>query len=182
MNRATFGRFAGRVVVTHFLTYFVAGLLFYLTGLNVLVYYERHPAPLLAALDKPSSSIWVMAGPLFQLARGFLFALALYPFRTVFLEARLGWLYLWGLLLAFAVFGTAGGAPGSIEGLVYTNLPFACHAVFLPEVLLQTLAFAWLLSFWNRGAPKWLTASLLVLFCLVLLMSTAGVVQALLRA
>jgi hypothetical protein len=175
-NTAFIG-FAGRMIVAHFLTYFFIGLLFYVSGLNVIVYYEQHPQALINALYRDTSSLLVTAGPLFQLLRGFIFALALYPFRTVFLERKFGWLYLWGIFLAFAIFAPASAAPGSIEGFVYTNLPISFHLIYLPEIILQTLAFAWLFVVWEKHPVKKLTIPLVVVFFLILLMNSFSVLQ-----
>ncbi|MBI9050555.1 MAG: hypothetical protein JEZ00_14135 [Anaerolineaceae bacterium] len=163
--------FSGRVIVAHFLTYFCMGLVFYLTGLNVLVYYEQHAEPLVTAFFRPTSSLLVMAGPFFQLLRGGIFALVLYPFRSVFLEKKWGWLYLWGIFLGLAVFAPSSAAPGSIEGFVYTNFPISFHLIYLPEIVIQTLAFAGLVVFWEHYNVKKLTIPLVVVFVLILLVN-----------
>ena len=175
-NTAFIG-FAARMIVAHFLTYFFIGLLFYVSGLNVIVYYEQHPQALINALCRDTSSLLVTAGPLFQLLRGFIFALALYPFRTVLLERKFGWLYLWGIFLALAIFAPASAAPGSIEGFVYTNLPISFHLIYVPEIILQTLAFAWLFVAWEKHPATKLTIPLVVVFFLILLMNGFPVLQ-----
>ncbi|HKZ89344.1 MAG TPA: hypothetical protein VJ300_03700 [Thermoplasmata archaeon] len=48
------------------------------------------------------------------------------------------------------MFAPSGAVPGSIEGLVYTKLPLWFRAISLPEILLQTQAFSWLLVRWDR--------------------------------
>ncbi|MFI5184497.1 MAG: hypothetical protein ACHQNV_08865 [Vicinamibacteria bacterium] len=68
----------------------------------------------------------------------------------MFLGGAQGWLKLWGLLMGLAIFSTAGAAPGSVEGMIYTKIPVAHHLLGLPEVLLQTLAFSLLLHAWHR--------------------------------
>ncbi len=180
MNNVSFLKFSGKVIVSHFLTYFLTGLIFYLIGLNVVVYYETHPTiPLATELFRSTQSLLVTAGPLFQLLRGALFCLALYPFRKVFLEDRKGWLYLWGIFLVFAILAPSSAAPGSIEGLIYTNFPLEFHLMYLPEILIQTLAFSGLLIFWVNHPVKKLTIPLVVLFCLILLMIVPGVLMGL---
>ena len=163
--------FSGRMIVAHFLTYFFLGLLFYITGLNILVYYEQHPVPLVTAFFRPASSTPVMAGPFFQLLRGAIFALVLYPFRNVFFERKWGWLYLWGIFLGLAIFAPSSAAPGSIEGFVYTNFSTSFHLIYLPEIIIQTLAFAGLVVFWEHHNVKKLTIPLVVAFVLILLIS-----------
>jgi hypothetical protein len=176
-QNTSFIGFAGRMIVAHFLTYFLFGLLFYVSGLNVIAYYEQFPEPLVNALYRETSSLLVTVGPLFQLLRGSIFALALYPFRTSFLERKLGWLYLWGLLLAFAILAPASAAPSSIEGFVYTNLPLSFHLLGLPEIVLQTLAFSGLFVLWERHPVKGLTIPLVVVFFVILLMNAFPLLQ-----
>lgn len=168
---------SGRIIIAHFLTYFFVGLFFYLTGLNVLVFYEAHPDPIVTVFHRPISSLLVRAGPLFQLIRGVIFALALFPFRWVFLEKKWGWVYLWGLFLALAIFAPAGESPGSIEGFVYTNLPVLFHLIYLPEIILQTLAFSWLVVTWEHHKAKNLTIPLVVVFLAILIISILGVLR-----
>lgn len=171
--------FCAKITIAHFLTYFVLGLIFYATGTNILAYYESHPLQLATDLHKSTESTWVMAGPLFQIIRGILFGIVLLPFRSVLCEKRFGWLALWGLVLVFAVIAPAGEAPGSIEGVVYTRLPWLFHVLYLPEIIIQTFAFSWLAIYWVNHKTKKLTIPLLVTFVLIVTMNLMGVIQAL---
>jgi hypothetical protein len=169
--------FLGRMIVVQFLTYFFVGVLAVLSGVHIYAYYEAHPDPLVTAIQRPISSPLVMAGPLFQLLRAAVFAVALFPFRRVFLERKWGVAYLWGLFLALAIFAPAGEAPGSIEGVVYTNLPTLFHLIYLPEILVQTLAFSWLFVTWeHHKGKKLLTIPLVIVFVLILATQILGVV------
>ena len=109
--------FLGRVIVAQLVTYFFVGVLAVGAGIHIYAYYGANPDPLFTALQRPMESPLVTAGPLFQILRAAIFAVALYPFRSVFLERKWGVIYLWGLFLALAIFAPAGEAPGSIEGL-----------------------------------------------------------------
>jgi hypothetical protein len=173
----SFWGFGGRVIVAQLVTYFLMGVLAVGAGVHVYAYYDANPDPLFTALQRPLESPLVMAGPLFQILRAAIFALALYPFRSVFLERKWGVIYLWGLFLALAVFAPAGEAPGSIEGLVYTNLSGVFHALYLPEIVIQTLAFSWLLVTWeHHKGKKLLTIPLVTVFVLIVVMIVAGLV------
>jgi hypothetical protein len=108
--------------------------------------------------------------------RGLIFAVALYPFRKVFLEHKWGWLYLWGIFLALAILAPSSAAPGSIEGLVYTNFSTTFHLIYLPEIILQTLAFSGVVVFWESHNAKRLTIPLVVIFVLILLMNATVLV------
>ena len=114
MDQVTFPRFLARVTSSHLVTYFVAGILAY----TVLDYATLFQSEGFSCLMRPLDSKWIAAGPALQVIRGLIFAVALYPFRSVFVADRLGWLKLWGLLLGLAIFSTAGAAPGSVEGMI----------------------------------------------------------------
>ncbi len=104
---------------SHLVTYFVAGILAY----ALLDYATLFQSEGFSCLMRPLDSKWIAAGPALQVIRGLIFAVALYPFRSVFLADGRGWLKLWGLLLGLAIFSTAGAAPGSVEGMIYTKIP-----------------------------------------------------------
>jgi hypothetical protein len=167
----TFGRFLARVTAVHMVTYFVAGLLAF-TLLNYPGFFQ---SDVLSCLMLPTSSKWVAAGPGLQVIRGPIFAAALYPFRSVFLSGKRGWLMLWGLLLGLAVFSTVGPAPGSVEGMIYTRIPIPRQLLGLPEDVVQTFAFAALLTAWCRRPRRAWPLVMGSLSVLVLLMSVAGV-------
>ncbi len=173
----SFWGFLGRVIVAQLVTYFFLGVITVGLGLHVYAYYAANPDPLVTALQRPINSPLVMAGPLFQILRAAIFAVALYPFRSIFLEKKWGVIYLWGLFLALAIFAPAGEAPGSIEGIIYTNLPTRFHLLYLPELVLQTLAFSWLVVIWehNKG-KKLLSIPLIIVFALIVTMLILGVV------
>ena len=145
-----FPQFFFRVSACHMVTYVAAGLLAY----TIFDYQAFFREPPLAAYMKPTSSPWVAAGPGLQIIRGLIFAVVLYPFRAVFLDRPKGWLALWGLFVGLAILSTAGPAPGSVEGFVYTTLTPMQHLRGLPEVLLQTLLTSVLLVSWYRAPGR----------------------------
>ncbi len=171
MDNVTFARFVTRVTSTHLVTYFVAGILAY----NLLDYATLFQSEGFSCLMRPLGSRWVAAGPALQVIRGLIFAVALYPFRGVFLGDRRGWLKLWGLLLGLAIFSTAGAAPGSVEGMIYTKIPIGSQLRGLPETLLQTLVLSVLLTAWHRHPHRAWAPVMGTLTLLVILMSAAGV-------
>lgn len=149
-NQAGFSRFYFRVAACHMVTYFVAGFIAY----AIFDYKSLFAQPPLAAYMRPISSPWVAAGPGLQFIRGLVFAVALYPFRKIFLGEPRGWLSLWGLFVGFAILSTAGPSPGSLEGFLYTTLSPWQHLRGLPEVLLQTLSLSVLLVSWYRSPRR----------------------------
>jgi len=150
MNFSPILSWIGRVTVVHFVTYLVFGIIFF----NFFGYATLYASSDVAVYMRPTTDPLVMVSSFFQLIRGPIIALALYPFRKVFMGAKRGWVLLWGLLLALMVIAPAGAAPGSIEGLIYTKVPLWFHLISLPEVILQTLVFSWLLIVWQRRVEK----------------------------
>jgi hypothetical protein len=168
MNDVSFSRFSFRMTACHMVTYFVAGLLAY-TLFDYRALFEAIP------IMRPIDSNWVAAGPVLQVFRGLIFSLALYPFRQVFLTEPRGWLKLWGLFLGLVIFSTAGPAPGSVEGVIYTTIPLALQLRGLPEVMLQTLALSALLVLWHQRPHRAWNIVMGILAAIVILTSLAGV-------
>jgi hypothetical protein len=170
MSNGGFFRFLTRVTACHIVTYFVAGVLAY----TLLDYRGLFSSAQFACYMRPIDSRWVAAGPALQVIRGVIFAMALYPFRHVFLDAARGWLPLWGLLVGLAVLSTAGPCPGSVEGMIYTQVPALSQLRGLPEVMAQTLVFSWLLVGWYRRPHRAWGLVIGTLAVLGVLMSLAG--------
>jgi hypothetical protein len=106
-------------------------------------------------------------------------ALAIYPFRKVILDNKRGWILLWGLFVAFAILSPAGAAPSSIEGIVYSVLPFWFHLIGLPEILLQTLALSFLFYLWEQNPEeKKILIPFIVIFSVLLVMVVGGLILA----
>lgn len=170
-NAPTLAGLTIKTVVVHTVTYFVAGILAFTLGDYARTYSE----PPLSHLMRPTSDRWVMAGPLFQPVRGIIFALALYPLRSVLFSERRGWLTLWWLLLALGVLSTFGPAPGSVEGLIYTVIPPWVQLRGLWEVLLQSLLFSFVLFHWvDHPEKRWLGWTLGLAFSLVMILPVLG--------
>lgn len=139
-------KWIGQVTLVHFTTYIIFGIIFF----NLLGYATIYASSEIATYMRSTTDPLVMASPLFQLIRGPIIALALYPFRKIFTDTKQGWALLWGLLLALMIIAPAGAAPGSIEGIIYTKVPLWFHVISLPEVILQTLVFSWLVITWQK--------------------------------
>jgi hypothetical protein len=168
----SFARFAARLTACHMVTYFVAGVFAYVVFDYETVFQSEH----LACYMMPIHSKWVAIGPGLQWIRGLIFAAALYPFRHVFLDERRGWLKLWGLVVGLAILSTAGPAPGSVEGLLYTQLPVVDQLLGLREVVAQTLAFSWLLVTWYRRPHRAWGPVMYGLSALVVVLAVLGAV------
>jgi hypothetical protein len=119
-----------------------------------------------------------MAGPLVQPIRGLLFGLALYPLRAVVFRKRDGWLILWLVLAVVGILSTFGPAPGSIEGMIYTVLPWQTQLLGLPEVLAQSGLLSFALWYWvNHPEKRWLRWAFGVGFALVVGLCTLGLLS-----
>ena len=166
-----FSEIAVAAIVVHTVTYFAMGLL----ALVLLDYRELYAQPDLAGTMRPTTDRLVMAGPLFQPLRGLVFALVLYPLRTVVFRGPRGWLVLWGLFVGLGIVSTFGPSPGSIEGLIYTVISVPHQLLGLTEVVLQALLLAVGLAYWVRHPEKrWLRRALYAAFVVVLLLPLAG--------
>jgi hypothetical protein len=78
-------------------------------------------------------------------------------------------------LVVVGIVGTPGPAPGSLEGMIYTRIPLWVQFRGLPEVLLQTLAFSWLLCHWvDHPEKRWLSWCLGMAFVVVCLLPAVG--------
>ena len=106
-KRLTLSSLTVKTVVVHTITYMIAGLL----ALTLGGYEKTFSEPPLSYLMRPTTDRLVMAGPLFQPIRGLIFALALYPLRSVLFAEKRGWLTLWWLLFALGVLSTFGPRP-----------------------------------------------------------------------
>jgi hypothetical protein len=163
-------QFFWRITACHMFTYFIAGIL----AMYLLNYQELFSKTMLSAYMRPIDSPWVAAGPLLQVTRGILFTLILWPVKDTFLKTERGWLKLWLLFLGLAVLGTAGPAPGSIEGIFYTRLPLQYHLWGLPEVVFQTLLFSLAVFYWYKKPSKKWNIFMVIGVILIGLMSLAG--------
>ncbi|MBE2200770.1 MAG: hypothetical protein IAE79_19310 [Anaerolinea sp.] len=73
-----------------------------------------------------------------------------------------------------------GAAPASIEGMIYTTLPLWFHINSLPEILLQSLLLVFIATYWiNHPQNKWLGWLMGIVFVVILLLGTAGVLAGL---
>jgi hypothetical protein len=173
MEMPSFRGFVWRVAASHVITYFLVGLI----AFTVFDYRTLYAETELRHLMRSTDSAWVAAGPALQIIRGIMFGLVLWPFADRIVADR-GGLRLYGLMLGLAVLGTAGPSPGSLEGMIFTTLPFGIHLVGLPEVIVQTGLFSAMLVIWCRKPARWMNVAAVVGIVLVVLMGVAGTLAA----
>jgi hypothetical protein len=170
-TRPTGGAIVLKTMVAHTITYCFAGLAAY----TLFDYPALMSQPPLSHWIRPLTHPMVMAGPLLQPIRGVLFGFIFYLVRDRFFQRRRGWLAIWAVLVGVGILGTFGAPPSSIEGLIYSPLPLSIHLKLLPEVLVQSFVFSWLVFHWvNYPRKKWLNGLMGVLFALVLLLPAMG--------
>lgn len=160
-----------KTIVTHTVTYFVAGVLAY----SLLDYPRLISGSTLGVLMRPLRDPMIVAGPLFQPIRGLLFGVMFCLLRQTFFGRRDGWFLMWAVLVVVGIVGPFGAPPGSLEGLIYTTVPVSVQLTFLPEVLAQSLALSWLLVSWvKRPERRWLNWVMGVAFVITMLLPTLG--------
>ncbi|RYE10348.1 MAG: hypothetical protein EOP22_04695 [Hyphomicrobiales bacterium] len=161
-----------RTGIVHTATYFVVGL----TAFYAFNYTAEFSQGSLSAIMRPTSDPWVAAGPLFQPLRGLLFGFVLYLLRDSIFTRPRGWLVAWATLAIVGILNTFGPVPGSIEGAIYLNLPFASQfgpgliEVFVQSLLLAAGSWAWVRN--PRNACSW---GFSIIAALAILAALAGI-------
>ncbi|MDY0020605.1 MAG: hypothetical protein RBT47_11440 [Anaerolineae bacterium] len=142
--------FAWKCIVAHVVTYFFFGLIMS----NVFHYGQLFQQEIIRDFMRPLDSPYVTIGPFLQPLRGLLFAVALWPIRSLILEKKHGWLIVWNLIVMLGILSTPAAAPCSVEGVLYSKLPLWYHLLGLPEIVLQTLAFSLILVGWDQWQSR----------------------------
>jgi len=138
--------YVGRFTLVHVITYVFCGIIF----MKLMNYSNAFATSTTFSNYRPLNSPIVEASALFQIFRGALFALLLYPFYNVIVESKRGWLMLFVVLFGFTLIGSVVPGAGSIEGFIYTKSTLSEHLIGVPEVTVQMLVFSWLFFMWER--------------------------------
>ncbi len=166
--------FAWRITASHTIAYFIAGIF----ALFILRYDELFGVGVLSFM-RPTDSLWVAAGPGLQIIRGLLLSFFLFPFITIFLETKRGWLKFGLLSFGLSNLLTASAAVGSFEGLIYTTTPLKYHLLGLPEAIIYLTLFSVLMWRWYKKPTKIFNLVAVILVSLVALMSIMGMLVSL---
>lgn len=170
-NTYKFSTFFWRIYASHLITYAVMGII----ASNLLNYEEIFNS---SETFRPYDSPWIPAGLLLQVFRALVMAVVLWFFKENFLQSRLGWIKLWGLLVGLTVFSTAAAPAGSIEGFIYTTLSIKDHISGYFELIPQIGLFSFLLCYWYKNPKKLWNILAIIFVALILLMGTLGVLAA----
>jgi hypothetical protein len=141
-----FIKFSGKSILVHTITYFIFGLILS----NFFDYQSLFEKEIIRDFMRGYDSPLIMLGPFLQPVRGFIFALGIWPIRSIIFEKKTGWAILWNIIIVFGIISTPSAAPASIEGMIYSKLPLWYHFIGYPEILLQTLVYSLWLFFWIR--------------------------------
>ena len=133
-NRLTPANIILKSIVTHTVTYFLMGVISFLL-LDYTARVTRLTPSTNTCARRAIRLLWRV--PL-QPLRGLIFGIVIVLLRKTIFQRRNGWLILWIILVAIGIISPYGAAPGSIEGMIYTTLPFSFHLNGLPETLIQS--------------------------------------------
>ena len=159
--------FFWRITAAHMITYFLMGII----ASNLLDYESIFND---SGMYRPYDSPWITAGPGLQVIRGLIFASALWFFKEQFLFQKYGWLKLWGLIVGLCILSTCGAPAGSIEGFIYTRIPFADQVKGYLEIVPQTGLFALFVCYWYEHPKKTWNILAIILVILIFFMSLMG--------
>ena len=141
--------FTFRSTVLHIITYLVVGGLSY----HFLTHrYWEGPDALPGFRNPRSAHVmhWFLPA---QIARGILYGLVLFPLRRELLDMK----HWGGFVIGSILFmiGSVIGISGAIEGWVYvTNFHLSLFLASLPEVVIQTFLYGYLLLAWERRIER----------------------------
>jgi len=135
-----------RFTLVHLVIYWLIGSIFY----EISGYEEALATMETFELWRPLENLPMVAAVFFgQIFRGAIIGLLLYPFYHTYMNARHGWLLLFGLLFGLKVLPAILTVPESLSAMLVEA------AVGLPEILAQTLIFALVFYAWeNRRKRK----------------------------
>lgn len=145
-----FLQFIFKYTVIHTITYLLFGILFMLIS-DYFDFFARDP--ILSNVMKPADALSVRLAPFAQIIRGSLLATAIYPFRSVIIDEKYGWLKLFWLMYVLTSIGSVITGPGSMEGFLYTKFSYN-PLIGVPEITLQMLAFSWIFYRWQGSNPS----------------------------
>ncbi|XMB66793.1 hypothetical protein RI065_10945 [Mycoplasmatota bacterium zrk1] len=135
-----------RYTIVHVLVYLIVGLI----SMSLMNYKEGFMSDDYFAHFRPLDSPIVRAALLFQVVRGLMIALIIYPFRDKIVGSKHGWLMLFFVLFGLTCIGAINAPPGSIEGFIYTNVSLKAHLIGMPEIIVQSIGISALFYWWEK--------------------------------
>ena len=140
-----------RFILVHLITYWVVGIIFYEIAGYAQALEEMEIFQLWRPLENLPAVLLVFFGQIF---RGGMLSLLLYPFYTVYIRAKHGWLLLFLLILGLTILGSPVFLPELIrvEGSWAEFLQSL--VIGIPEILTQALVFSVIFFWWQRRAER----------------------------
>jgi len=163
-------KFIWRVVAAHVIAYFIAGIL----ASQVLYCQDWFLNGVLSSVMRPANAPIVVLGICLQVIRGLIMALVLLPMRRVFIEGKYGFLIFWLLIVGLSVISTFAAAQSSMDGFIYMKISLMEHIIGYPVAILWISLFTGILWVLYKYEKKAINIIAIVLFVLIVLMSTAG--------
>jgi hypothetical protein len=131
-------KFISRIVVLHIFTYILSAITFTI----IFDYNELYRTGITAYYMKDYGSVNIIAGPFIQLFRGILYGVVLLVTKNSFINEKYSWLKLWIVMLILGLLNPLTISPGSVMGMVYTQLSLEFHMKTAIEAATQSLLFA----------------------------------------
>lgn len=150
MNKSRLKGYLFRFALVHTLIYIITGLIFQ----NYLNFDPQFTSSVLYNNFREVDSFIIRFAPVFQLGRGIIIGLVIYPVYGSIVKSKYSWLKLFALLWGLTLIGAVAATPGSIEGFIYTKIPIIEHLVSLPEVTLQIFMFSIIFVNWDKRSIK----------------------------
>ncbi len=149
-----FASFASKVIIAHSVTYFVVGAIAYqLLTKPLYIGEDAVMSSFMRTEEEPELWRHVMMWMLpVQIVRGFLIAIALFPFYDTFIawSWRKRCFVIAGVYLLIGFWACTVAAPGTLEGLVYLRPEFSLgvHLKVQPEIIVQGLSMSAWVAYW----------------------------------
>lgn len=168
-------KFAWRIIASHTIAYFCAGIF----AVLVMDYKNWFSEGAISSFMLPTDTPIVALGPALQIIRGLIMALVLLPLRRVFINEKYGFLKLWLLVLGLSVFSTYAAAMGSLDGFIYTNIPIVEQILGYPEAFLWVTLFVGILWVFYKFERKAINIAAIVLVGMIIFMGIMGYLEGL---
>ncbi|MDR2813845.1 MAG: hypothetical protein LBB79_04215 [Prevotellaceae bacterium] len=164
-----------QIIYAHTIAYFLAGLF----ALFVVNYRDLFATEIISSFMRPVDEPIVALGPILQIFRGIVMALVLLPLRATFFEQKNGLVKLGLIIIGFSLLSTIGPTMGSLDGYIFTKIPYMYQLLGYPEAAIYVLLFIGILKVSIKYEhKKIITALSIAAMLLILLMGVTGYIMA----
>lgn len=165
--------FCWRISAAHTIAYTIAGFF----GLIIMNYKIHFVSQALSMFMRPINSPWVAIGPSLQIIIGIFIGLILFPIQDSLIFSKKGLFKIFLLIFGLSIFAPQVPGPGSVEGIIYTNIPVKYHLLGLPETIIYSILFSVIVYCWNNHPKKIWNICMATGLGLVVLLSIAGLLS-----